>query len=280
MSKRWLLNVALLGLILALAAIAFLQPGIEKSTVLPLIANLKAAEVNRIVIARGRATEILLQREEGEWKMAQPVPGRTNLFAVNDVLRVLSANNQQSFPPDAAKQLDRYGLAKPRGRVRLNQLEILFGDTNPVSKLQYIYVQNRVVMIDSAYFWITARTYGDYLSKRLIENNRRPVALSLPDARLALENGIWQTYPVQKELSADRVKILVDQWRYAQALSVGKYRNARVLDWVRVSFENEKSKLRIGILSRSPELILYRPDEKLQYHFPEEAGKRLFQLQH
>lgn len=278
MNNRWLLNVGLLGLIVLLAAIALWQPGIEKSISVPLITDLKSAQVNRIVITRANTREIILQRKNGDWKMAQPVPGRTNPFVVNEALRILTAKIQQSLLPDAAKQLDQYGLVNPKGRVRLNQLEILFGDTNPVSKLQYVFVQDSVAMIDSAYFWAAVRPYSDYLSKRLIEKSRRPVALSLPDARLALENGIWQTYPVQKELSADRVKILVDQWRFAQALSVNKYRNTRVLDWVRVSIEGDKSRLKIGILSRSPELVLYRPDEQLQYHFPEETGKRLFHL--
>ena len=133
-------------------------------------------------------------------------------------------------------------------------------------------------MIDSSYFWAAARTYTHYLSKRLIEKDRNPVALSLPGFRLSLEKGSWQAYPEQKDLSADRIKQLVDQWRYAQALSVKKYDNSRVLDWVRLSFGKEKVRLRIGILSRSPELVLYRPDEKLQYHFPEDVGKRMFSL--
>ena len=276
MNKRWLLNLSLLGVIAVLAAIALWRPGISKPVANPPLTTIRAADIKRIAITRGNPPGIELQRRNGDWEIVRPVFGRTNPFVVNDVLRILTAKNQQSLSPEATKELHRYGLDHPKARLQLDQLEILFGDTSPVNNLQYVLVQDRVAMIDSSYFWTMTRSHSNYLSKRLIEKDRKPVALSLPDFRLSLKKGSWQVYPEQKDLSADRIKQLVDQWHYAQALSVKKYRDARVMDWVRLSFKNEKARLRIGILSRSPELVLYRPDEKLQYHFPEEVGKRLF----
>ncbi|MFV1998081.1 MAG: DUF4340 domain-containing protein [Acidiferrobacterales bacterium] len=281
MDKRWLLNLSLLGIIAVLGLIALWRPGIQKPVTTPLVATVKTEQINRIIITRARAADIELQRNAdggGSWKMVRPVPGRTSLFVVSDMLRILTAKNQQSLPAEAASQLNRYGLDPARARLQLDQLEILFGDTHPVSNLQYVLVQGRVAMIDSGYFRAATRRYTDYLSKRLIEKDRRPIALSLPNVRLSLKKGTWQAHPEQKDLSADRIKQLVDQWRYAQALSVKKYNDDRVLDWVQLSFAGETKRLRIGILSRSPKLILYRPDEKLQYYFPQDVGKRLFSV--
>ena len=40
--------------------------------------------------------------------------------------------------------------------------------------------------------------------------------------------------------------------------------------------EGEKQKtLQVGIVSKAPELILYRPDEGLQYHFPQGLDSRM-----
>ena len=36
--------------------------------------------------------------------------------------------------------------------------------------------------------------------------------------------------------------------------------------------------LDLGILAYKPELVLYRKDEALEYHFPQEAGERLLNL--
>jgi hypothetical protein len=276
MNKRWLLNLSLLGVIAVLAVIALWRPGIQQPAAIPPLTTIKATQIKHISISRTRTAGIELQRDGDSWKMLRPVPGRTNPFVVSDVLRILAAKNQQSLAAEATGNLSHYGLDNPRGTLQLDQLKILFGDSHPVSNLQYILVQDRVAMINSAYFRATTRRYTDYLSKRLIEKDRKPIALSLPGVRVSLEKGTWQVYPAQKDLSADRIKQLVDQWRYAQALSVKKYDNSRILDWVRLSFDNEKTRLRIGILSRSPELVLYRPDEKLQYHFPKDVGKRLF----
>lgn len=276
MNKRGVLNLLLLGSIAVLAIIALWQPGIDPPAATPPLTTILATDIKHITITRPKTGDIELQRSDGDWALVQPQHGRTNPFVINEILRILNAKNHQSLPPEAVKQLGRYGLDKPKARLQLDQLQILFGDTSPVSQLQYVLLQNRVAMIDSAYYWSTVRSHSDFFSNRLIEKNRNPIALSLPKARLSLENGTWQTYPEQKDLSADSIKQLVDHWRYAQALSVKKYRDTRVMDWVRLSFKNEKAQLRIGILSRSPELVLYRPDEKLQYHFPEEVGKRLF----
>lgn len=278
MNRRWLLNSTLLGVITLLAVIAVWRPGLDKPVTKPALTNLKPTDIQHISIKRPATPDISLQRSNGDWKMLKPKPGRTNPFVVNNVLRVLVAKNQQSLSPEALKQLDRYGLDQPKARLKLDQLEILFGDTNPVNNLQYVLVQDRVAMIITSYFWAVAQSHTNFLSKRLIEKQHKPVALSLPGYRLSLEKGSWQIYPEQKKLSADRIKQLVDHWRYAQALSVKKYQSGRVIDWVRISFDGEKEKLRIGIVSHGPEFILYRPDEKLQYHFPQDTGRRLLLL--
>ena len=36
--------------------------------------------------------------------------------------------------------------------------------------------------------------------------------------------------------------------------------------------------IKLGVISYKPEFVLYRPDEKLEYRFSEDTGKRLLQL--
>jgi len=278
MNKRWLLNLSLLGATVVLAVLAVWRPGIDQPVAMPPITTVNAEQIRRITISRSETDRIELERVNVDWKMVKPVSGRANIFMVNDVLRILSAKNQQSLPPGAIEQLERFGLGIPAATVQLDQIEIRFGNTNPVNNLRYVMLQQQVAMIDNKYYEFASRSQANFFSKRLIEKDREPTALTLPEMRLSQDNGTWQVYPKKEGMSADRIKYLVDQWRYAHALAVKPYDKRRVIDWVRLSFKEDKKQLRIGILSRSPELVLYRPDEKLQYHFPKDVGKRLFTL--
>ena len=139
-------------------------------------------------------------------------------------------------------------------------------------------------MIDHRYMLAAIRNHTDFLSKQLIESGKKPVKVALPGLTLSLRDGSWQASPAPASLPADRTKQLVDNWIHAQALFVKPYEGKRVQGWVIIRFAAEKegekqASLKLGILSRTPELVLYRPDEELQYHFPQDLGKRMLVLE-
>ena len=281
MTRRWQTNLLLVVVVSVLVLIAVLRPGIEKPEAKPRLSAIQDADINRVIVERPKAPTIVLGRKNGDtWFITQPRKGRTNPFMVSSLLRIIRARSEQELSADANNNLSRYGLDNPRAVVKLDNNVIRFGDSNPVNNQQYILFNDRVHMIDHRYYWAVSRRTTDFLSKRLIEQNRKPVSLRLPEYKLDLIEGSWQLAPARKDLQTDRIKQLVDDWVHAQALVVKNYEKGRVEDWIRISFKpsnsNEKaSALRIGIVSRTPELILYRPDEGLQYHFPQDLSKRL-----
>jgi hypothetical protein len=285
MNRRWLINIVLVATVLILAALVLFRPGIEKPAQKDRISTIADSEISRMIIEVARTAPIVLERkDENTWYMQKPRPGRTNPFLVSGALRVIRAQSEHRLPDDAMTNLARYGLAAPRAKVRFDKHILLFGDTNPVNNQQYVLFDNTVHMIDHRYMMAVARNHTDFLSKQLVESGRRPVKLTLPGLTLGLANGSWRATPAPATLPADRVKQLVDDWQHAQALFVKPYEKKRAESWVTMKFAlkekgGKDTSLRIGILSTSPELVLYRPDEGLQYHFPQDLKKRLFTLE-
>jgi len=282
MSKRWLVNVILFVAIAMLAILLLVQPGIEKPAKKERISTIRDDEISRITIERNKAPTIVLERNGADnWVVAKPRSGRANPFMASGALRVMRAQSEQRLPEDASNNLDRYGLASPRGRVRFDDHILAFGDTNPVNNQQYVLLDMQVHMIDHRYFQAVSRNYTDFLSRQLIDPGRKPVRLALPNLSLRIVDGSWQVSPAQPTLTADRIKQLADDWQHAQALYVKPYEKSSIQNWVTLWFApleegGKESTLRIGILSQAPDLVLYRPDEGLQYHFPQDLSSRLF----
>ena len=281
MSKRWLVNVVLFVAIALLAIVLLLQPGIEKPVKKERISTIQDHEISRITIERGKAPTIVIERKtKDSWHLVKPHTGRANPFMVSGALRVIRAQSEQRLPEEASSNLDRYGLTSPKGQVLFDKHVLAFGDTNPVNNLQYVLLDTQVHMIDHRYFQAVARNYTDFLSRQLIDPGLKPVKLRIPGMTLSVVNGSWQVIPAQAGLAADRIKQLADDWQHAQALYVKPYEKAPVKNWVTLWFaprmEGEKQKtLQVGIVSKAPELILYRPDEGLQYHFPQDLDNRM-----
>ena len=285
MSKRWLINVVLVVSIAILSAVVLLQPGVEKPVKKERISTIKDAEISRITIEHARAPAIVLARNnKNDWQLVEPRAGRTNPFMVSGTLRIIRAQSEQRLLDDAGSNLGRYGLASPKGQIRYDDHVLAFGDTNPVNNQQYVLLDTQVHMIDHRYYQAISRTYIDFLSRQLIENGRRPIKLKLPGLTLAVVKGSWQVSPAQPALASDRIKQLADDWQHAQALYVKPYEKKPVQNWVTLWFSPEKegdrqTTLRVGIVTRTPELVLYRPDEGLQYHFPQDLNKRMLSFE-
>jgi len=115
---------------------------------------------------------------------------------------------------------------------------------------------------------------------RLLEDGRKPVNLKLPDFTLTLKDGTWRRQPKDEKLATDSINRFVDEWRHARALTVDRYSGKRVHEWIKMGFarDGKQEVLRIGILAYKPDFILYRKDEGLEYHFPEDTGKRLLKI--
>jgi len=279
MRSRWLLNLALVILVLGLAAFLFYKRGQEEPTDESPLTALAAADITRLRLARPGQKEITLTKTGATWRLTAPLAARANPFNVERLLKLAGADSAVSFPAITG-ELGKFGLDKPQARAWLDDEEIAFGALHPINNQIYVRYRDRVHLIQSHYYAPASYRYTQYLDTRLLEEGRKPVRLELPDFTLTLKEGVWRRAPEDKTLSTDRINKFVEEWRHARALGVNRYKKRRALGRVRIAFaaDGKTETLTLAILGYKPDFILYRKDEGLEYHFPEETGRRLLNL--
>lgn len=280
-ARRWWLNLALLLLVAALAVFAWYRsahpPGDTRSP----LTDVDPETVRRIEIQQPKQPTVVLERTESGWRMRAPLDARADGLAVDNVLRLARAPIETTVGP-VDGNLARFGLESPSLVARLDNTTIRFGAMHPLKDDYYVEHDARVQLISSRYYAQTAAKYTNLIDTRLIEPGRKVVGFKFPHFALTLNGGTWQRQPELPSLSSDRINAFVDDWRHARALQVDKDAGRKPLEQVLLTFEDEPGRLttlRLGVASRTGELVLVRPDEGLQYRFPEEVGRRLFTLE-
>ena len=176
--------------------------------------------------------------------------------------------------------LSQYGLDKPQASVWLNDTRIDFGALHPFKDAIYVRHADTIYLISISRFTPVSYPYTNYIDTRLLEEDRQLLAIKLPDFAVELKDGEWRRIAELKDLSGDRINNFVEAWRNARALSVARHADRPTREQIRLTFAagDAHEQLVLGVLARHPELILFRKDEDLDYHFPEGTGERLLNL--
>jgi hypothetical protein len=278
--NRWLLNLVLMVLVGAMLAVAIYRPGEKSAPPSPLLTPLTAELVNRVRVQRPHHPEIVLEKTGDQWRVSAPRKARASSFRVNELLRLASAKSESQFSI-APADLGKYGLDTPQAQVWLNDTEIRFGAAHPINPQYYVAVGDQVHLIAATHYAAASAAPMEFYSHQLLEDGLKLVELKLPGHTLALNaKGEWQVAPADTSLSSDRINTVADEWRHAQALSVAPYSGKTAHEKIQLRFapDSPVATLELGILAHKPELILYRKDEGLEYHFPEDVGGRLLEL--
>jgi len=275
MTRQWTLNIALSLAVLVLVGIAFFQPGLVKKSAPSPLTDIDTLQVKNIVIEQPTHGTIALNKIGEQWMLDKPLHARASDFIVNNVLAIARTATLNQLPFDVNRDAARYGFDKPKAILDLDKERIIFGDTNPLNQQRYVLYRDQVHMISPNAIWAVTHTANEFLDKRLLEFKEAPVAIYFSDGKkLELKNGIWVLQPKIKSLATDALTQLVNEWRYAGATEVRPYKGTPVHGIIRVVYKNKRS-IELGIISRSPELVLLRKDENLQYYFPASAAARL-----
>lgn len=279
MRQRWLLNAGLVVIIGLLAWLALHRTGQEKEVAGPPLTTLTAATVSQIRIERPDYPAITLEKTGTEWALTGPVRARANPFNVESLLRILTAPGETRFPA-GGQDLVKFGLDRPRSRVHYGDAEIAFGSLHPLNNRIYVLHNHEIVLIPAHYLASAIYPYANFIDSRLFEEQRKITAIKLPDFTLAQQDGAWKKQPPDKQLTSDRLNEFAAEWQNARALGVEKYSGREILDRIEIGGvrDGKDEKLTLGILAYKPDFVLYRRDENLEYHFTEDTGKRLLNL--
>jgi hypothetical protein len=285
MNKRWIINLILVGAIALMALVLTMRPGKQAEETYALT-TLNSDDIDRITLLRPTRDKLVLDKLNNRWHMTAPVNARSNRFNVSDLLKLAGTESRIRFAADD-KALAQYGLDKPAASIMLNDVTLNVGNSHPIKQERYVQAGNWVYLVPVKRLRMSENPYTDFISSALIEEDASLRGLNLGQQKLTLKDGKWSLTPENKAVSGDSINQFVNEWRLAHALSVDRYSNKPVAQWLSITVHRKQvdktdpaqSKvIKLGVVSYKPEFVLYRPDEKLEYRFSEDTGKRLLLL--
>jgi hypothetical protein len=284
MKSRWLINIGLLLLVLVTFFYSWtiFQKDPIKSSRFELT-ELKLSDFNELKIDFPSRISTHFKIIDNHWRMLSPHNARADELYVYRILSLLATSSLEKLSTD---DLSKYGLDQPSLKMTFlgNDLKevILFGTYNPINEDQYVLYKDNVFLISGGY-----SETASFMPVELIEKN--PIAKSesiksfdfsrleqWQDSRLKLNysNRIWNVNGKGLLITQSDVNEWYEMtWKNIPAKSVEPYKMDERIGYK--SFDillKDNKKLTFYRIQESPELLLFRKDEKLLYHFPSDLG--------
>ena len=283
MKSRWLTNIGLLVIVLITSLYSwtiFQKEPVESSKFE--LTNFKLSDFDELKIDFPSKISTHFKIIDNHWRMLSPHKARADQLYVYRILSILATSSLEKLSAD---DLSKYGLDQPNLKMTFlgNNLKevILFGTYNPINEDQYVLYKDNVFLISGGF-----SETASFMPVELIEKN--PIAKSeiiksfdfsrleqWQDSRLKLNysNNVWSVEG--KSLSI--VQFDVNEWyemtwKNIPAKSVEPYKMNERFGYKSFDIILNNKKLTFYRIQESPELLLFRKDEGLLYHFPSDLG--------
>lgn len=278
MNARNLLNLGLAVALLGLGGwIWFAQQAAPQADVVRLT-PLASDDIRRIEIQPARRADAILERRGDDWWLVEPFEIRAAPTRVKAVMDLLQARSQAHYAA-AVVDLEQAGLQSPDLRLRVDTLQLDFGDTEPLKGRRFVRVGDEVHLIVDRYSYLLQGGVASLVSPALLPSGALLREIRLPGRRLLQQDGRWRLAG-GATTGTDSLQALVDEWQQAMALKVSRYDAAPAsdaADVIELLFSNN-GPLRFRLVQNDDETLLIREDLGLTYHFTPSAAARLLQL--
>jgi hypothetical protein len=274
MKLGWVVNALLLIGVLGLGAYAWHKDRQPKEPGYKLSA-LRVAGVKKIEVAPRGAPGYTLEKRGETWFLIAPIEARAEQSQVQRMLGLLSAASKEKL---AATDLKRFDLDPPALKVSMDGQSFSFGGTNPLSQEQYVGTGDGVYLVSAYYASLVPRASDRMLTHSLFNEREKAIGFKFKGFSVQQQDGKWTLSPRptsdKEKLSQDDLNRWADDWHYASSLVTQPWSGKPTPDVVEVKLTDGKS-ITFVVVRREPELILARPDEKLQFQFSGEMTRRL-----
>jgi len=270
MSRAGWLNALLAAIVFALGAFFYFRPAPDAAVEYPLSA-LKPQVITSLRIERAGAAPIQLDRKQNAWFISAPLAARADASRVQQLLAIAEARTAHRLP---AADRGRFGLERPEARIIVDGQAFSFGMVSDITREQYVLSGDTVYAVHPRYGAALPLSAVQMASRQLFGADESPVRVALRDFAVEQRDGKWTLAPSSEDLGQEDLIRWVDEWRLASALSVESRSAAKTRDEIKIQLKSG-GEFTVGVISREPELVLARSDEKLQYRFGAELAKRL-----
>lgn len=279
MNPRFLLNLALLAVVIALGLIAWLRPGIEPEPAPQQLTDLNQDSVSTMEIVRidGR---IGFRRQGGQWFISGDPELPADPLQMSSLLRLANAEIKRHYP---AGELDLAGLELDPApiTVKFDSTELAIGSTDPLENLRYVRNGDTVALVQDTFYTMLKGKRTNFASRRLLPENATIEAIALPDVTVARNaDGHWVLDPGRENVSADAIQTLVDGWTMAQALWVAESGDIPGdSQTITVTLVGEELPMTWYLVTTDNSTSLLRPDLGLKYEIGGGLGDQLLKLE-
>ena len=283
MKSRWLTNIGLLVIVLITSLYSwtvFQKEPIESSKFE--LTNFKLSDFDELKIDFPSKISTHFKIIDNHWRMLSPHKARADQLYVYRILSILATSSLEKLSAD---DLSKYGLDQPNLKMTFlgNNLKevILFGTYNPINEDQYVLYKDNVFLISGGF-----SETASFMPVELIEKN--PIAKSeiiksfdfsrleqWQDSRLKLNysNNKWSVEGKDVSIVQFDVNEWYEMtWKNIPAKSVEPYKIDQRMGYKSFDILLNNKKLTFYRIQESPELLLFREDEGLLYHFPSDLG--------
>lgn len=283
MKSRWLLNLILFVAVAGIALALYLTP--KKQAAVPtdfVVSEIEPSTISKILVEFPAKQPVEMEKRDGDWFLVQPYAARAGQAAVDAILGILRAH---SFDKLSDANPAQFGLDNPAMRLKLDKEEFTFGTFNPVNGQQYVGYKNSVYLLPNSYSDAAATQVVELIDKDLLAPREQVAGFDFSHLeqweatglRIKHEGGQWQvSVATAKPGKKAMDDWFGDGWKTLAARSVEKYKpdSKETYPYFDILLKDGK-KIHVDKIQESPELLLYRPDEGILYHFAQDLGFQL-----
>jgi hypothetical protein len=284
MKSRWLINIGLL--LLVLITFFYSWTIFQKEPVESIrfeLSKFKLSDFNELKIDFPSRISTHFKIVDNHWRMLSPHKARAEELYVYRILSILATSSLEKLSSD---DLSKYGLDQPNLKITFlgNNLKevFLFGTYNPINEDQYVLYKDNVFLISGGFSETAAFMPTELIEKNPIAKSEKIKSFNFSrleqwqDSRLKLNNinNAWNVEGKNLLIAQSDVNEWYEMtWKNIPAKSVKPYKMDERIGYK--SFDivlKDNKKLTFYKIEESPELLLFRKDEGLLYHFPSDLG--------
>ena len=284
MKSRWLINIGLL--LLVLITFFYSWTIFQKEPVESIrfeLSKFKLSDFNELKIDFPSRISTHFKIVDNHWRMLSPHKARAEELYVYRILSILATSSLEKLSSD---DLSKYGLDQPNLKITFlgNNLKevFLFGTYNPINEDQYVLYKDNVFLISGGFSETAAFMPTELIEKNPIAKSEKIKSFNFSrleqwqDSQLKLNNinNAWNVEGKNLLITQSDVNEWYEMtWKNIPAKSVKPYKMDERIGYK--SFDivlKDNKKLTFYKIEESPELLLFRKDEGLLYHFPSDLG--------
>lgn len=276
--QRQTLNIGLAVAVLGLgAAVYFGQKKEEKG---PPLTPITAAALEHVTLEHPGAPTVKLERQNGHWKIIEPVKADVDPFEVNAFIDLAKLEVKKSLELNAVSLKD-LGLEPPAYTVTLNDQKLAFGAQEPIEARRYIQANGKVALVDDPPAEALDADYSDLVSRALLPTGAEIQSIALPGLKIAksADAKSWALTPDNPDASSDARQKLIDAWRNATSMwNAALPKDGAKGDDVAVTLK-DGSVIKFVVTARDPQFVIARPDLGVSYTLSKQLVDEMLKLQ-